>query len=138
MGEWLCGGKLGASLMFRRLSTRRHVLEDDGRHPSSKQTRKRFLARVLTSCPQYLAPEVVLQTEAKPGYEMVVDSWSIGVITYCMMTNVSPWTLVENFPAADLSRRPCRSTKTRHNLFTCASAVGRSSHGRLRPCGRSV
>lgn len=39
---------------------------------------------------QYLAPEIVMQTTAQPGYENVVDSWSLGVIVYSMMSNVSP------------------------------------------------
>lgn len=44
----------------------------------------------MVGTPQYLAPEIVMQTRAQPGYENVVDSWSCGVIVYSMMTNVSP------------------------------------------------
>lgn len=43
----------------------------------------------MVGTPQYLAPEIVMQTRAQPGYENVVDSWSAGVIVYSMMTNVS-------------------------------------------------
>lgn len=44
--------------------------------------------RTMVGTPQYLAPEIVMQTRAAPGYENVVDSWSVGVIVYSMMTNV--------------------------------------------------
>ena len=36
----------------------------------------------MVGTPQYLAPEVVMQTKQKPGYENVVDSWSVGIIVY--------------------------------------------------------
>ncbi len=40
----------------------------------------------MVGTPQYLAPEVVMQTRQKPGYENVVDSWSVGIIVYrCAM-----------------------------------------------------
>jgi hypothetical protein len=56
--------------------------------------------RTMVGTPQYLAPEVVMQTPARPGYEMVVDSWSVGVIVYCMMTNAMPFDEDPNDPVA--------------------------------------
>lgn len=45
----------------------------------------------MVGTPQYLAPEVVMQTKARPGYESVVDSWSIGIIVYSMLTKALPF-----------------------------------------------
>lgn len=36
----------------------------------------------MVGTPQYLAPEIVMQTDQQPGYENVVDSWSVGIIVY--------------------------------------------------------
>ena len=36
----------------------------------------------MVGTPQYLAPEVVMQTQQNPGYENVVDSWSVGIVVY--------------------------------------------------------
>ncbi len=36
----------------------------------------------MVGTPQYLAPEVVMQTKDNVGYENVVDSWSVGIIVY--------------------------------------------------------
>ena len=36
----------------------------------------------MVGTPQYLAPEVVMQDSDNPGYDNVVDSWSVGVIVY--------------------------------------------------------
>ena len=36
----------------------------------------------MVGTPQYLAPEVVMQTKQNQGYESVVDSWSVGIIVY--------------------------------------------------------
>ncbi|WVN85958.1 uncharacterized protein L203_101116 [Cryptococcus depauperatus CBS 7841] len=45
----------------------------------------------MVGTPQYLAPEVVMQTKQQPGYENVVDSWSVGIIVYSMMTKALPF-----------------------------------------------
>ncbi|WVQ93923.1 hypothetical protein IAU59_001001 [Kwoniella sp. CBS 9459] len=45
----------------------------------------------MVGTPQYLAPEVVMQTRQQPGYENVVDSWSVGIIVYSMMTKALPF-----------------------------------------------
>lgn len=36
----------------------------------------------MVGTPQYLAPEVVMQTKQKVGYENKVDSWSVGIVVY--------------------------------------------------------
>ncbi|WRT63499.1 uncharacterized protein IL334_000404 [Kwoniella shivajii] len=45
----------------------------------------------MVGTPQYLAPEVVMQDKQQPGYENVVDSWSVGIIVYSMMTKALPF-----------------------------------------------
>ncbi len=40
------------------------------------------MLKSMVGTPQYLAPEVVMQTRQKPGYENKVDSWSVGIIVY--------------------------------------------------------
>ncbi|OWT40182.1 CAMK/RAD53 protein kinase [Cryptococcus neoformans Bt1] len=45
----------------------------------------------MVGTPQYLAPEIVMQTDQQPGYENVVDSWSVGIIVYSMMTKALPF-----------------------------------------------
>lgn len=45
----------------------------------------------MVGTPQYLAPEVVMQDRHKPGYENVVDSWSVGTIVYSMLTKALPF-----------------------------------------------
>ncbi|GMK56962.1 hypothetical protein CspeluHIS016_0308020 [Cutaneotrichosporon spelunceum] len=49
------------------------------------------MLKSLVGTPQYLAPEVVMQTKTCPGYENVVDSWSIGIIVYSMLTKSLPF-----------------------------------------------
>ncbi|WWC66987.1 uncharacterized protein I206_100894 [Kwoniella pini CBS 10737] len=45
----------------------------------------------MVGTPQYLAPEVVMQSREQPGYVNVVDSWSVGIIVYSMMTKALPF-----------------------------------------------
>lgn len=44
----------------------------------------------MCGTPSYLAPEVVKQ-EHHEGYTSLVDSWSVGVIVFSMLTNSSPF-----------------------------------------------
>ncbi|THH28784.1 hypothetical protein EUX98_g5407 [Antrodiella citrinella] len=48
------------------------------------------MLRTMCGTPSYLAPEVVLQVNQQ-GYQQVVDSWSVGVIVFSMLTNVAPF-----------------------------------------------
>ncbi|KAL7413004.1 kinase-like domain-containing protein [Mrakia frigida] len=45
----------------------------------------------MVGTPQYLAPEVVLHP-AGVGYDDAVDSWSVGIIVYAMLTKLLPFT----------------------------------------------
>ncbi|WWC57999.1 uncharacterized protein I303_100534 [Kwoniella dejecticola CBS 10117] len=45
----------------------------------------------MVGTPQYLAPEIVMQSREAPGYVNVVDSWSVGIIVYSMMTKALPF-----------------------------------------------
>jgi serine/threonine protein kinase len=44
----------------------------------------------MVGTPQYLAPEVVMQSNQNPGYENVVDCWSVGIIVYRCGPNICP------------------------------------------------
>ena len=75
----------------------------------------------MVGTPQYLAPEIVMQTRAQPGYENVVDSWSCGVIVYSMMTNVSrkdlQAVLKNSANYVGLWNRLCRLMRIQKNPF---------------------
>ncbi|KAK0448648.1 kinase-like domain-containing protein [Armillaria borealis] len=55
------------------------------------------MLRTMCGTPSYLAPEVVRQ-ENHQGYDNLVDSWSVGVIVYSMLTNTAPFIEDENQP----------------------------------------
>ncbi|KAK1921260.1 kinase-like domain-containing protein [Papiliotrema laurentii] len=52
----------------------------------------------MVGTPQYLAPEVVMQSNQNPGYENVVDCWSVGIIVYSMLTKALPFDEDANLP----------------------------------------
>ncbi|KAG8214139.1 kinase-like domain-containing protein [Butyriboletus roseoflavus] len=93
----------GKGIAHRDLKPENVLLTSD--HPPKVKVADFGLAKVVdsytflkTMCgtPSYLAPEVVMQSDQQPGYSHLVDSWSVGVIVFCMLTSASPFIEDEN------------------------------------------
>lgn len=64
----------------------------------------------LTLCgtPLYLAPEMVAQSQ----YDQSIDIWALGVITYELLTEESPFKITQLRDITKIvSRSLCRSTR---------------------------
>ncbi|KAF8494633.1 kinase-like protein [Russula emetica] len=61
------------------------------------------MLRTMCGTPNYLAPEVVMEGVRIKGYDHLVDSWSVGVIVFSMLTNTGPF--IEDDHEPDIQRR---------------------------------
>lgn len=61
------------------------------------------MLRTMCGTPNYLAPEVVMEGVRIKGYDHLVDSWSVGVIVFSMLTNTGPF--IEDDDEPDIQRR---------------------------------
>ncbi|KAG5653051.1 hypothetical protein H0H81_002568 [Sphagnurus paluster] len=88
------------------------------------------MLRTMCGTPSYLAPEVVRQ-ENNEGYDNLVDSWSVGVIVFSMLTNASPF--IEDENQRDIRTRVSERTVD----WGCLMSVDVSEDG-TPPCMRSA
>ncbi|KAF8586665.1 Pkinase-domain-containing protein [Ramaria rubella] len=61
--------------------------------------------KTVCGTPAYLAPEVVLRAHPNQAYDSRVDSWSLGIIFFCMLTNLAPFREVYDPQASDAQRQ---------------------------------
>ena len=50
----------------------------------AKLVNNQTFLKTMCGTPAYLAPEVMLRTDVKQAYDCRVDTWSLGIIFYCM------------------------------------------------------